>query len=379
MHWIFGGGTYRFPYFRSGDRGLMKWNRDFTSVIEMVDKESDTVKRRRLPYLSSPLAFWKLMAPFMIRRSYEDSLVKESLEAAGLYYPTVIPPKTLLSNADPKQAALMLSAMDKFQEHYEKFKDKAAKDGKQLQAQTVLTAMSLMKVVATCPDHLNAKLLANGVKEKIYTGVPGGGKMKDIKNLVWTKIQNNEKVVVLSFYREMLKVLETELADFSPVRFDPAWDEEKRYEMRKAFQDPNGPYNVFIAGINTVQVSVDLSAADTVICADLLWTPGLQQQAWSRILQPTPLKRTCEIYLSLLKHSIDKHIYNVFYSKLVAAEQALDRQVTTKKDKGLNIQWFVDQIMADRPHIMEYLIEAGESDINYTPLLEMVTFEDHEE
>jgi hypothetical protein len=379
LHWIFGGATHRFPYFRSGEQGLIKWNKDFTKVIEVADKDSETVKHRRLPYLAAPLAFWKLLSPMMVRRTYEDQMVKDSLEAAGLHYPTVVPPKTILCDPDPKQAALLLGTMEKFAQKYNELKASTEKEGKQLKAQTVLAAMSLMKVVATCPDHLNVKLAEHGIDQKIYTGVRGGGKMKDIRNLVWTKIQQGEKVVILSFYREMLNALNEELAEFNPIKFDPKWDEETRYEKRMLFQNPDSGHQVFIAGINTVQVSVDLSAANTVICADLLWTPGLQAQAWSRILQATPVKRTCEIYLMLLKHSIDRHIYNVFYSKLVAAEQAFDRQVTTKKDKGLDIQWFVDEIMSDQPKIIEYLIEAGESEVNYVPLLEMLNFDDHED
>lgn len=379
LHWNFGGGTYRFPYFRSGKDGLVQWNKDFTSTVEVTNPTGDLVKRRRVPYLWRPFKFWKMMAPFMIRRTYDDPLVQESLAEAGLHYPTVLSPKVILCDPDPKQASLLLGTMHIFEKTYKSLKEKTEKQGKVLQPHSVLATMTMMKIAATCPDHLNLSLKKRGIDGLCYDGVPGGGKMKHIRNLVWSKVQNGEKVFILSFYREMLKIMEQELDVFNPIRFDPAWDEETRYEQRMKFQDPNSGHQVFIAGINTVQVSVDLSAANTVICADLLWTPGLQAQAWSRILQPTPQPRTCEIYLMLLKHSIDRHIYNLFYSKMVAAEQALDRRVTTKKDKGLDIDWFVDTVLSDRPKISQYLIDIGEPEMNYVPMLEMLSFDDHED
>ena len=383
LFWMFGNGTAQFPYPKRAPnlyQGVTRFNSDFTETVQITNVDKGTSYRKRIPYLKNPIKFWNFMGPKMIRRSYDDPLVEESLIAAGLVRPAE-DRKIILAKPDPKQAALYTAATQEFQKQFQEYiaelEAKGVEAGKimHLNQTKVLPKMMRMRIAATCPDYFNEKLKAKGIDIPLYKGVRGGGKMEEVYNIVLSKCAKGEKVVVLSNFRSMQKALAEELDLFHPILFDTGWDWDERMEAFNTFeQDPNR--KVFIAGPLAIGLGVDLSKASTCICTDLLWRPGEQQQAWSRILTPTKEPRTCEIYLVLLEHSIDVHIHNVFYSKLFAAEQALDRRVITKKEKSFDVKSFVEQVLSDRKNMYEYMLKAGEEELAYMPIFEMFQMED---
>jgi hypothetical protein len=207
---------------------------------------------------------------------------------------------------------------------------------------------------------LNEKLAEIG-RPAIYDGPYGGVKIEHVKTLVKQKVEGGGKVVIFSDMRAMQSLLETELVYYNPIRFQVAWNAEKRAKMFKLFrEDPD--YTVLICGPRAVKESIDLSSADTVISTDLLWSPGIQTQAWARVLTPRPVAREVECHILLTKYSIDSHVYGTFYSKIAAAEQALYGRTITKADKAFDVKYFVDQILSEKVAIMQWLIEAGATD-----------------
>jgi len=77
-------------------------------------------------------------------------------------------------------------------------------------------------------------------------------------------------------------------------------------------------------------------------------------------MAPATRERVCEVYLMLSANSLDEHIFNVFYSKMVAAEQALDRKVLNRRAQEIDIRWFVDRVLEEEEAISHYLRDAGE-------------------
>ncbi len=377
LHWIFGGGNFQFKYKMTD--GASEFAKDFTQSVTVQNEATGASYVKRIPYLKSPYQFWNLMKDKMIRRNYEDPLVLDSFANAGLKIPKV-DRKVLQVTPDTEQAVFLMASMADFEKNFQKYLDEIkAKNAKQqakakleeaknyvLNSSYVLGQMLRMRIAATCPGHLNDKL--SGC---VYKGTPGGAKMTEVFNLVQQKVDKDEKVLILSDFRYNQKLLESELAAFNPIRFRPEWSEDKRNKAIDQFQeDPDS--KVFIAGPRSIGVAVDLSAASTCICTDLLWTPGLQQQAWSRILKPVPEERTCEVYIMTTKFSIDRHVYDTFYSKLAAAEQAFDRRVLSKKETVVDIKAFVDLILNDKGAMLQWLVDAGEDELCYVPVLDML-------
>ena len=358
LHWVFKGGSAAFPYHQKD--GATEFYDRFCEYINIKRGHGLKDSRKMLPYLKNPVAFWELMSSKMVRRNYEDELVKASLAKANRYYPNVEFHR-VESTMDPKQAQLMVAAINHFESNFNQYAAQVAQQGHLLNQAMVVSQMVYLRIGATCPEYFNAKLKKVG-KPAIYDGPLGGGKMSDIQNICATKVASNEKVVVLTDFVEMRKSLAKMLSEHNPIVFDGTWDDDERNENFEAFlEDPTR--KIFIAGTRQIREGTNLSAANTVICCDLLWEPGLQQQAWSRAFTPTSENRTCNVYVLMAKNSIDEHVYNTFYAKVAAAEQALDRKVINRRAHQVDLRWFVDRVLSDREGLLSYLKEEGEKGI----------------
>jgi hypothetical protein len=198
--------------------------------------------------------------------------------------------------------------------------------------------------------------------------------MAKIRDLVAASRREGKKTVIFSFFRQMQSIMAAELAEFGALQFNTSWDEGERFDAFERFaSDPS--VGAFIGGPLSMGEGVDLAAngqALTCICADLLWVPGKMAQAWSRILAPLKGARHCEIYRLLMKASIDVHVWDVFYAKQMAAEQAFDRKILTRKDKAIDIQAFVNRVMAGRSEILALLSDEREVETVYVPAFEMM-------
>jgi SNF2 family DNA or RNA helicase len=236
---------------------------------------------------------------------------------------------------------LMLAALQDFKKTFLKMVDDATSKNNQVNEAIVLGKMSALKMIATCPERINEKF-----GKEVYDGPAGGGKITDILTLAFEKLAAGEKIVLLSDFIGTQKLLEEKLKDYNPIRFLTTWDTDEREEAFDKFaNDPTA--KAFIAGTRAINAGVDLSPANSVFCCDLLWSPALQMQAWSRILAPRKEERNCDIFLFSSKHSIDENIYETFYSKMVAAEQAFDRRIVARKSQTLDIKFFAQRVLED--------------------------------
>jgi superfamily II DNA or RNA helicase len=360
LHWALKAPNMQFPFSMSaGEKEFdfqycdqITLEKTVTTTPDKDGKTQTVVKkvRKRIPYLKNPPEFWEFTAPKIIRRSYNDSLFREALRKANKFMPKVEPLKVSVPMT-AEQAALTLSALREFKAAYEKKAEEAASKQQQVNMTQVqnMGQMVTMRTLATCPEYVNEK-----TGTKVYTGTAGGGKLVEISKIVKEKTATGGKVVILSDFRAMQKTLADALKSYGVIRFDTDWDDAERMEAFDKFNtDPK--VKVFIAGTRAVRESVDFSCADTCICADLLWSPAFQTQAWSRILAPTDRERKCEIIVMMSKNSIDEHIYNVFYGKLVGSEQALDRKSLNKRAKDVDVKWFVNSILEEASQLENFL------------------------
>jgi hypothetical protein len=365
LHWAVNAPTIGFPYSRG--EGEKQFDQRFCDAVYLekpvgtetnehtgaVTQLTKTV-RKRVPFLKNPIDFWKFIAPRVRRRVYSDPLYQRSLTSKGYHMPDV-DIKKIACPMDPIQAALMLASIKDFRGTFQKLQKEAEKKGIQVNPTLVISQMTTMRIAATCPELLN-----DTFGTKVYKGPEGGGKIPYIRGIVEEKLSKGGKVLILSDFRKMHETCQKAVGHLGAIRFNTAWDDEERREAFTKFQEDPAA-RIFIAGTRAVREGVDLSAADTVICCDLLWSPAFQTQAWSRIMAPSTRERTCEVYLTLSANSLDEHIFNVFYSKMVAAEQALDRKVLNRRASSVDIRWFVERVLEEERALNHYLRDAGES------------------
>lgn len=371
LHWGQNSPSIGFPY--SGKEGAKEFDSRFCDAVHLekpVGTETNSAGqitqltktvRKRVPFLKNPPDFWKFMSGKIIRRSYTDPLFVKTLTANGRTMPTVNIHKVVCP-MDQIQAALMLASIKDFKGVFDKLRKDAQKKGIQVNPTLVISQMTTMRTTATCPELLNKKF-----NSEIYTGPAGGGKIPYIRGIVEDKVSKGGKVLILSDFRQMQETVSKALKEYNIIAFNTNWDDEVRREAFTKFQDDSS-VNIFIAGTRAIREGVDLSAADACICCDLLWSPAFQTQAWSRIMAPTTRVRECDIYLTLSGNSLDEHIFNVFYSKMVAAEQALDRKVLNRKAHEVDIQWFVERVLEEEKAIGYYLRDAGEDTMVFADL-----------
>jgi SNF2 family DNA or RNA helicase len=153
------------------------------------------------------------------------------------------------------------------------------------------------------------------------------------------------------------------------------WGDEKRDEAVSLFSD-DPERKVFIAGTRAVRESIDLSAADVTICCDLLWSPAFQCQAWSRTMAPTPRERECQVYLMLSQNSLDEHVFTVFYSKMVGAEQALDRKVMNRRAMDFDVKFFAERVLEQEEALSLQLRDMDAREMAFVPELDLSLMEE---
>ena len=371
--WVFKGPTSVFPY--SGKDGSKEFENKYCQHIyldkptgEKDEKGVEIIKtvRKRIPFLANPSDFWKFIGPKVVRRTYSDPLYQQSLVNAGQKLPT-LEIKKLVCEMHPEQKTLMLSALQNFKSEFANMVKDAEKNKKEINEALVISQMSALRTVATSPEKINERL-----GQQVYNGPNGGGKIANIVHIVKSKMDAGEKVVILSDFLDMQKACEEALKEFHPIRFQTNWDDEQREEAFSEFAT-NAKNRVFIAGTRAVREGVDLSSANSVVCCDLLWAPAFQTQAWSRTLAPTKEERTCEVYLVISKNSLDEHMFNVFYSKMSAAEQAFDKKVLSRRAQSIDIRFFVDRVLADETALAVELRDFDDN-VNYVPQMSLQNF-----
>ena len=377
LWWAIGGPQEAYPYRHvAGKKAFENRFCDFVYLEKptgVVDEETgeEVMKtvRKRTPFLINPPDWWRMMQPKIKRRNYADPLFQSSLVEAGMKQP-LISVKKVACAMHPKQVALMLDALRDFSTQYQAIKDAAESNHQEINPAMVISKMTALRKIATVPERLNTEFGAT-----VYDGPNGGGKSVHIKSLVDKAVGDGKKVLILSDFQQMQANCQELLARHNPIRLMTSWGDEKRDEAVSLFTD-DPDRKVFIAGTRAVRESIDLSAADVTICCDLLWSPAFQCQAWSRTMAPTPRERECQVYLMLSQHSLDEHIFTVFYSKMVGAEQALDRKVMNRRAMDFDVKFFAERVLEEEEALSLQLRDMDEREMAFVPELDLSLMEE---
>ena len=373
LHWAVARPCPQFPW--QGAEGKKEFENRFCDFVYLekptgeIDEETGVeitkTIRKRTPFLINPPDWWRTMQPKIVRRNYSDPLFQQSLLEAGMKLPRVSIKRTIVPMA-AAQARLMLAALRDFRVQFEQMVEEAEAKGNEVNKALVIAKMSALRTIATSPERLNQKF-----GYEVYNGPPGGGKMRQIVNLVADSVAQGKKVFILSDFIEMQIQVEKALHAYNPIRMPSSWGDEKRVEAMELFaHDPER--HVWVSGTRSVREAIDVSCADVTICCDLLWSPAWQCQAWSRTMAPTERDRDCEVYLMLSQNSLDEYIYTVFYSKMVGAEQALDRKVMNRRALDFDVKFFAQRVLEEEEALsLQIRDDFGDTEMVYMPELEL--------
>ncbi len=133
-------------------------------------------------------------------------------------------------------------------------------------------------------------------------------------------LEEEDKVVVFAWHREIIEALAEEFADLGAVRLYGGMSDREKDVAVRSFQD--GPARVFVGQILTAGTGLTLTAASTVVFAEVDWVPGNMAQAEDRchrIGQDSPVR----VQVMALEGSVDLLVATA----LVAKADTINRAV----------------------------------------------------
>jgi len=131
-----------------------------------------------------------------------------------------------------------------------------------------------------------------------------------------------EKVVVFCHYREPIKALAKELAEYGVVTLTGSSKADERERSVSSFQKDKD-VRVFIGQTVAAGIAVTLTAARHAVFCDLEWNPALHRQAMDRIHRKTQT-RDVEVHFFLAEDTVEEDIAEVLEEKTEMMDMLLE-------------------------------------------------------
>ena len=144
------------------------------------------------------------------------------------------------------------------------------------------------------------------------------GKADKLVSITNQILENNEKTLIFTQYKEMGSILSTILKDelnIDPLFFHGSLNRTQREDLIKEFQE-NNDAGVMILSLKAGGTGLNLTAATNVIHYDLWWNPAVEDQATDRTY----------------RIGQDKNVMVHRFITLGTFEEKIDEMITNKKD-----------------------------------------------
>ncbi len=213
------------------------------------------------------LAFKTLTAPFLMRRLKTDKSIISDL-------PEKIE-SDRICNLTKEQTALYETVLKESMAALEDNKNDKGKHKLFKKQGIVLQMIIALKQICNHPSQF--------LKQK-EASIELSGKAQMLIELLETILNNNEKVLIFTQFKEMGKLLNAMIQEHfnrAPLFFHGGLSLKKRNELVENFQN-NKASNIFVLTIKSAGTGLNLTAASHVIHYDLWWNPAVEAQATDR-------------------------------------------------------------------------------------------------
>ena len=145
-----------------------------------------------------------------------------------------------------------------------------------------------------------------------------------VKEILDNSEDEQSKIVVFGHHKEVLYKIYEELKKYNPVIITGEVSDGERQRAIMLFKEKN-PTRVFIGSMGAAGTGVDglQQNCNTIVFAELDWTPALVDQAESR-LQRIGQKNTVWVYHIVANESIDSRIVKLMMEKEAVSKEILD-------------------------------------------------------
>ena len=172
---------------------------------------------------------------------------------------------------------------------------------------------------AFCEDGLSSEGNQNMLHVRNILGLL---KVEQIVSYAKTILEEQEKIIIFGWHKEVLARIGAALADFNPLVLTGATPPNVRSLRVDAFHsDPDR--RVFIGSIAAAGVGLNLQIAHYILFAELSWVPGENAQAEDRAHRIGQAKSVVIDYL-IFENSVDERILNVTNEKAKIIKNVLD-------------------------------------------------------
>jgi SNF2 family DNA or RNA helicase len=139
-------------------------------------------------------------------------------------------------------------------------------------------------------------------------------------------LESTAKVVLFAHHKDVIAQIMAGLSDANPVKLDGDMDQASRQASVDAFQnDPS--VRVFVGSLKAAGVGLTLTAASTVIFAELDWTPATLSQAEDRCHRIGQTDSVLVQHL-VLQGTLDAKMARMITEKQDVADAALDNEAS---------------------------------------------------
>lgn len=138
-------------------------------------------------------------------------------------------------------------------------------------------------------------------------------------------LQSEQKLLVFAHHKDVVDVLESKLKAFNPLTITGSTATLKRQEFVERFQnDPQA--RVLIGNIQAAGVGLTLTAARTVVFAELDWVPSNMTQAEDRCHR-IGQNDNVRVFHVVIDGSLDARIAKVLLKKQAVMDRVLDEEI----------------------------------------------------
>ena len=259
------------------NKGLLSsWDKFRTNFAEPIELNSDHEKTMRLK---------KIISPFILRRLKSDKNIISDL-----------PEKNEIKEyctLTEEQATLYQAIVD---ESLKKIKEAA-----QERRMNILSTIIKLKQVCNHPT--------NFLKDTTTKIAGRSGKLERLCEMVEVFLENNEKCLVFTQFREMGDILKQALEEYfsEQVLFlHGQLNRNERERMITLFQNERAP-RIFVLSLKAGGFGINLTAANQVIHFDRWWNPAVENQATDRAFR-IGQKKNVIVHKFITKGTIEEKI-----------------------------------------------------------------------
>ncbi len=320
--------------------GTRQFKEDFVTIDWVSPQFEQTLdsgrKAREMPRIKDIRKWHAMLAPKMIRRTWDEPDVKKSIKIPEARI------EEMIIKPDAAQIAHYKKWLDEFANWFKQQLELEKEGGHRIDQMIILAHLTKLQFASTIPQSPSTN----------FTGFEWTGdlttKQAKTMELIKEAIANDEKIIVYSERPEFQKFIQMELKKINiPSHvFIGEQGIENRNDLLDDFK--NNGTNVLLATTTCGGTGLNIPQANVVVIADTSWTPARQIQAYSRILRPQQKKQP-KIFLLRCDGTIDMYMRQLMNEKANAINQGIDYSEYEEIDmkKWLSYRDFTIKMLKD--------------------------------